>query len=80
MLALPRGQRPVTTSEADQFGQCRNGVNVQGYIHWSLADNWEWGSGFKPRFGLYYTDYEDNLKRHAKKSAEWYKAFLQGGH
>ncbi|XP_039161223.1 beta-glucosidase 24-like [Eucalyptus grandis] len=58
----------------------KNGVNVQGYIHWSLADNWEWGSGFKPRFGLYYTDYEDNLKRHAKKSAEWYKAFLQGGH
>ncbi|KAL3729277.1 hypothetical protein ACJRO7_026386 [Eucalyptus globulus] len=57
----------------------KNGVNVQGYMHWSLADNWEWASGFKPRFGLYYTDYKDNLKRIAKDSANWYKAFLQGG-
>ncbi|KAI6675473.1 hypothetical protein NL676_003379 [Syzygium grande] len=55
----------------------KNGVNVRGYIHWSLADNWEWASGFVPRFGLYYTDYKDNLKRIPKASAKWYKAFLQ---
>ncbi|KAI3435290.1 uncharacterized protein J3R85_006214, partial [Psidium guajava] len=48
----------------------KNGVNVQGYMHWSIADNWEWASGFVPRFGLYYTDYRDNLKRIPKASAK----------
>ncbi|MBM3266035.1 MAG: glycoside hydrolase family 1 protein [Candidatus Sericytochromatia bacterium] len=32
------------------------GVKVLGYVHWSLLDNYEWGS-FKPRFGLYRVDY-----------------------
>ena len=28
------------------------GVPVLGYVHWSITDNFEWGS-FTPRFGLY---------------------------
>ena len=28
------------------------GANVLGYFHWSITDNYEWGT-FKPRFGLY---------------------------
>jgi beta-glucosidase/6-phospho-beta-glucosidase/beta-galactosidase len=31
------------------------GVPVQGYWHWSLVDNYEWGS-YEPRFGLYGID------------------------
>ena len=31
------------------------GVNVAGYLHWSLVDNYEWGS-FAPRFGLFGMD------------------------
>jgi beta-glucosidase len=29
-----------------------SGVPVGAYFHWTLADNYEWGS-YEPRFGLY---------------------------
>jgi beta-glucosidase len=31
------------------------GIPVVGYLHWSLTDNYEWGS-YTPRFGLYRVD------------------------
>src|SRR3989344_4295683 len=33
-------------------------VDVCGYFHWSLLDNFEWDKGFWPRFGLVEIDYE----------------------
>ena len=34
------------------------GVNVSGYLYWSLIDNYEWDKGFSPRFGLIDIDYK----------------------
>ncbi|KAJ7956080.1 putative Beta-glucosidase [Quillaja saponaria] len=56
----------------------KNGVNVKGYIYWTLFDDFEWAEGFTPRFGLYYVDYKDNLKRIPKLSAKWFHSFLRG--
>ncbi|KAM2286591.1 hypothetical protein ACFX1S_039038 [Malus domestica] len=56
----------------------KSGVNVKGYFHYTLSDNFEWGEGYIPRFGLYYVDYKDNLKRIPKGSAKWLPNFLKG--
>lgn len=47
------------------------GVDVRGYLHWSLLDNFEWDSGFGPRFGLVEIDYE-TLERKIRPSAYEY--------
>ena len=39
-----------------------DGIPLIGYLHWSLFDNYEWGS-FTPRFGLLSLDYTRNTGR-----------------
>lgn len=35
------------------------GVDIRGYYHWTLADNYEWVEGYYQRFGAYTVDWED---------------------
>ena len=48
------------------------GVDVRGYLVWSLLDNFEWAEGFHQRFGLVHVDY-DTLRRTPKASFGWYR-------
>ncbi|CAA2978074.1 beta-glucosidase 12-like [Olea europaea subsp. europaea] len=54
----------------------REGVDVRGFFPWSLLDNFEWNSGYNQKFGLIYVDRANELKRYVKKSALWFKKFL----
>ena len=48
-----------------------DGVDVRGYFHWSLTDNFEWAEGYAPRFGLFEVDYTTQERR-ARPSAHVY--------
>jgi beta-glucosidase len=48
------------------------GVNIIGYMHWSLLDNFEWASGWWPKFGLIKVDRENGMKRTIRPSAKWF--------
>jgi len=48
------------------------GVNLKGYLHWTLTDNYEWHDGFGPRFGLIEMNYKTQ-ERKIRKSAEIFK-------
>ena len=46
-------------------------VDIRGYFHWSLLDNFEWEKRFEPRFGLIEVDYK-TLERKPRESAFYY--------
>ena len=60
-----------------EIGQAiEGGVDVRGYFHWSLIDNFEWIKGFWPRFGLHAVDYT-TLDRKSTRSARLYRDIIQ---
>ncbi len=48
------------------------GVDLRGYFHWSLLDNFEWGYGWWPKFGLIEVDREHAMKRTIRPSGHKY--------
>lgn len=55
-----------------------DGIDLRGYIHWSLLDNWEWMSGYTPKFGLVAVD-PASFRRTAKPSARFLGGIARRG-
>ena len=51
------------------------GVDVRGYMAWSLLDNLEWSLGYSKRFGIVHVNYETQ-ERTPKDSARWYSGII----
>ncbi len=54
-----------------------DGVDVVGYLHWSLLDNYEWADGYAARFGLIEVDF-DTMARRIRPSAWKYAHIIRG--
>ncbi|SMH44140.1 beta-glucosidase [Rathayibacter oskolensis] len=68
-IATPDDERRIAYTE-EALRHLReavaDGVDVRGYLHWSLLDNFEWGH-WEPTFGLVAVD-RDTFERHPKPS------------
>lgn len=49
-----------------------DGIDIMGYMYWTLLDNFEWAEGYHKRFGLIHVDFDSKV-RTIKDSALWYK-------
>lgn len=52
------------------------GVNITGYLAWTLMDNFEWAEGYEVRFGLVYNHFKTQ-QRIIKQSGYWWQDFLK---
>ena len=73
ILVTNLGQATMLThAPMARAGLADGGARVLGYLHWSLTDNWEWGS-YRPRFGLF------DRERRAAGGAEFYARVCRTG-
>ncbi|WP_448003586.1 GH1 family beta-glucosidase [Agromyces bauzanensis] len=52
------------------------GVDLRGYLVWSLLDNFEWGYGYSKRFGIVRVDYDTQV-RTVKDSGRWLSQLIR---
>jgi beta-glucosidase len=77
-VADARGDRRPDFLRAHIYAMDRarsEGVNVIGYLYWSLIDNFEWSHGYEGRFGLYTIDFagDPTLARRPTPAVETFR-------
>jgi beta-glucosidase len=67
----------VIQSSVEQMqAMLRDGVDLRGYFHWSLTDNFEWNEGWHLRFGLIELD-PATQERKPRPSAQVYAEIIR---
>lgn len=66
----------IATSMAALQRAIEQGIDVRGYFHWSLLDNFEWSHGHWPDFGLVGVDLKTK-KRTIRPSALWWGTLVK---
>jgi beta-glucosidase len=57
-------------------GLLAEGIDLRGYFHWTLADNFEWNEGWHLRFGLYELDPATQIRK-PRASAQVYERLIK---
>jgi beta-glucosidase len=70
-LGTRRSENIVRTLEQIAAG-IAEGIDIRGYYHWSLMDNFEWAEGYGPKFGLFSVDVEGDYARTPSGAVEVY--------
>ena len=76
-----KNRGPFIIAHIEQVKRAINdGINIIGYLHWSLIDNYEWQEGYNPegKFGLLYIDHKNSdFKRSITKAAKIYSFIIK---
>lgn len=62
----------LKTTLKSVYRAIQEGIDILGFMHWSLMDNFEWVEGYSMRFGLFEVDFQTQ-ERKPRKSALLYK-------
>ncbi|KAK8870129.1 hypothetical protein IAR55_000699 [Kwoniella newhampshirensis] len=55
----------------------KDGINIRGYMAWSLLNTMEWYCGYGPRLGVTHVDRENGFKRYPKDCTKVVKAWME---
>jgi beta-glucosidase len=69
-------QRYIVSHLQQVYRAIQDGIDIRGYLVWSLTDNFEWTQGYNSHFGLVEIDYQTQ-ERHPRDSAFTYRNIIR---